>query len=383
MTVLGDLVEIFDGPHATPTRRDSGPYFLNISSLKSGRLDLGESDHVSEEDFVRWTRRMQPRVGDLLFSYETRLGEAALMPDDVRACLGRRMGVLRPNRALLEPRYLLYYFLSPSFQELISERTVHGATVPRLLLSEMGAWPIEVPDLATQTAIADVLGALDDKIAANERIIRVSEDLLRTRFLRECDQAERTCRVADILDFNPPRPRPLDDEPIYVEMKDLGTHTSVITSWSRRAPLGGVRFQRGDTVMGRITPCLENGKVGYVDFLREGEIGIGSTEFIAMATRDGLPKPLSFLVAEHPGFRQEAVQLMVGTSGRQRVSARDLGEIELQLPDDGTLRELGRAAEAVFELLARLRDENRSLAATRDALLPDLMSGRLTVGEVA
>ena len=286
--------------------------------------------------------------------------------------------VLTARPGVSDIRYLCY-----QLQLIDVTGYLTGSAQPKLNRSALDSIQIWLPDLATQTAIADVLGSLDDKIAANERVIQVSEDLLRTRFLRECDRAQQILRVSDILDFNPPRPKPLDDEPIYVEMKDLGTHTSVITSWSRRAPLGGVRFQRGDTVMGRITPCLENGKVGYVDFLREGEIGIGSTEFISMATRDGLPKPLSFLVAEHPGFRQEAVQLMVGTSGRQRVSARDLGEIELQLPDDGTLRELGRAAEAVFELLARLRDENRSLAATRDALLPELMSGRLTVGEFA
>ena len=79
-----------------PHKTDTGPWYLSISSLQNGRLVLDESAHLSEEDFVRWTRRITPQVGDVLFSYETRLGEAALMPDGVRGCLGRRMRYSTP-----------------------------------------------------------------------------------------------------------------------------------------------------------------------------------------------------------------------------------------------------------------------------------------------
>lgn len=357
----------------------SGTALIRSQNVLDNSLQLDGVARITEEA-ARQLAGVTVLPGDVLINITgdsiARVARASTSVGSAR--VNQHVAIIRPSHEL-DGGFLQRVLVSPAMKDHLLALSQGGATRKALTKKQLQELLIPMPDLATQTAIADVLGALDDKIAANGRVIQVSEDLLRTRFLRECDRAQRILRVSDILEFNPPRPRPLDDEAIYVEMKDLGTHTSVITSWSRRAPLGGVRFQRGDTVMGRITPCLENGKVGYVDFLREGEIGIGSTEFIAMATRDGLPKPLSFLVAEHPGFRQEAVQLMVGTSGRQRVSARDLGEIELQLPDDGTLRELGRAAEAVFELLARLRNESRSLAATRDALLPELMSGRLTI----
>ena len=96
-TTVGDASEVFDGPHATPQKTVAGPWFLSISSLQSGRLDLAESAHLGEQDFGQWTRRVTPTAGDVLFSYETRLGEAALMPRHVRACLGRRMALLRPR----------------------------------------------------------------------------------------------------------------------------------------------------------------------------------------------------------------------------------------------------------------------------------------------
>lgn len=132
------MVDVFDGPHATPTKTASGPWFLSISSLRGGRLVISESAHVSEEDFVRWTRRVAPEAGDVLFSYETRLGEAALMPEDLRACLGRRMGLLRPRRDVIDPRFLLYAYLGPQFQAEIQRRAIRGATVDRIPLNSVG-----------------------------------------------------------------------------------------------------------------------------------------------------------------------------------------------------------------------------------------------------
>lgn len=177
-TRLADLGELFDGPHATPVRRAEGPYFLNIASLKAGRLDLSESDHVSDDDFVKWTRRVTPQAEDLLFSYETRLGEAALMPPGIRACLGRRMALLRPNRDRVDPHFLLHFYLSPEFQRMLASRTIHGATVPRIGLATMGGWEVDIPGLKEQLQIASQLRALHDTVVQAER---ESEVLARTR----------------------------------------------------------------------------------------------------------------------------------------------------------------------------------------------------------
>ena len=179
---FSDPGDIFDGPHATPKRQTEGPYFLNIASLDDGRLDLTQSDHVSREDFERWTKRITPQEGDLLFSYETRLGDAALMPAGIEACLGRRMALLRPNRERVDPRFLLYFYLSPAVRQIIDRRTIHGATVNRIGLSTMGSWPIIVPALSEQRAVAEVLGALDDKIATNARLVETADSLAKATF---------------------------------------------------------------------------------------------------------------------------------------------------------------------------------------------------------
>ena len=175
-------LDIFDGPHATPTKTASGPIFLGISSLDSGRLDLAESARLSEDDFARWTRRVVPQPDDVVFSYETRLGEAAIIPEGLRCCLGRRMALMRPDPSKVDPRFLLYAFLGPEFQETIRERTIHGSTVERILLTEFADFPMSVPDLDTQRGIVALLGALDDEIDVNRLANRSLESIARAIF---------------------------------------------------------------------------------------------------------------------------------------------------------------------------------------------------------
>ncbi|NWN89932.1 restriction endonuclease subunit S [Marinobacter adhaerens] len=182
MVSVGDIAEVFDGPHATPKKLESGPYFLSISSLIKGALDLSQSAHLSEEDFKQWTKRVTPEPGDILFSYETRLGEAAMMPTGIRACLGRRMGLLRPDRTRVIPEYLLYAYLSPDFQSTIEQRKIHGATVDRIALKELPSFPIRVPSIAEQRVVVDNLKALDDKIQLNHKINQTLEQMAQTIF---------------------------------------------------------------------------------------------------------------------------------------------------------------------------------------------------------
>lgn len=386
---LGEIADVFDGPHATPKKTTHGPWFLSISSLSSGRLDLSQSAHLSEEDYVIWTRRVTPREGDVLFSYETRLGEAAMMPAGLRACLGRRMGLLRPKIDRVNPRFLLYAYLSPVFQQQIRERTVHGATVDRIPISEMPSWEVRLPDGQTQERIASVLGGLDDKIALNDRISVTYESLLRVEFarLRVDDEPPlggggECVAVSDLVEVNPATPQPSRDrEAAYVDMAALSTDTARIRGWMRRLPRAGARFVNGDALLARITPCLENGKAGYVDFLDDGEVGTGSTEFIVLRSRPGVPSHFAYFLTRSPRFREHAIRNMAGSSGRQRVSAGVLANFQLRKPDNAELAAFGDSAARAFALMKSLDEEVRYLRDLRDQLLPRLLAGEIRVRE--
>lgn len=175
--LIGDVAALFDGPHATPQKTESGPWFLSISSLKNGFLDLAESAHLSEEDFPRWTRRVQPEAGDVLFSYETRLGDAALMPPGVRGSLGRRMALLRSKSPSISGALLLHAYLSPVFQDEIKRRTVYGATVDRLPLAEMPGWRIPLPAEGERMRLSARLEALHATVTQTANENRTLADL--------------------------------------------------------------------------------------------------------------------------------------------------------------------------------------------------------------
>ena len=219
---------------------------------------------------------MQPEPGDTLFSYETRLGEAGHWSSEGRAALGRRMGLLRPRRDRVDPRFLTFAYIGPQFQAEIRRRSIHGATVDRIPIAEIGQWPIAVPPLDEQRRIASALGALDDLIDTNQKISVDLEHLLAAKFaLAGFDEPSNDGRrLADLISINPPYRKPRADAP-YIDMAALPTDRARIASVVRRAPSGGARFQNGDTVMARITPCLEMERPPILIFLNPTRLGLG------------------------------------------------------------------------------------------------------------
>jgi type I restriction enzyme S subunit len=174
---LSDVCEIFDGPHATPKLVDAGPVFLGISNLSNGRLDLTTTKHILPQDFAKWTRRVTPTSGDVVFSYETRLGQASLIPKSLDCCLGRRMGLLRLITTKTSPTLLLQAYMAPSFQETIRQRTIHGSTVDRIPLIDLGNFPIRLPTGTDAATLTRMLEPLDAKIDANDRERKVLSEL--------------------------------------------------------------------------------------------------------------------------------------------------------------------------------------------------------------
>lgn len=168
---LGDICDIFDGPHATPKKIDAGPVFLGVQNLNEGRLDLSNTAHLSEADYLAWTRRVEPQSNDLVFAYETGVGAAAIIPENFRCCLGRRLGLLRAKRDHILPEFLIYAYLGPVFQSTLREHTIYGSTVNRIPLSEMADFPILIPPLPEQRKIAEILSTWDEAIALTEALI--------------------------------------------------------------------------------------------------------------------------------------------------------------------------------------------------------------------
>jgi type I restriction enzyme S subunit len=167
---IGAVGDVFDGPHATPKTVDNGPIFLGIGALSNGKLNLGETRHVSLEDYKQWTRRVTPRSGDIVFSYETRLGQAAIIPDNLECCLGRRMGLFRANQQKILPTFFIYQYISPPFQEFINTQIVRGATVDRISIKDFPSFPVWVPSIDEQQRIGSMSAAMSEETQHLESI---------------------------------------------------------------------------------------------------------------------------------------------------------------------------------------------------------------------
>lgn len=198
--------------------------------------------------------------------------------------------------------------------------------------------------------------------------------------LGEIPEGWEVGKLANIIDFNPRRTLKKGTLAPYLDMKNVPTTGHLAIEVVDREMASGTKFVNGDTLLARITPCLENGKTAYVDFLKDNQVGWGSTEYIVMRPKEDYPTSIGYLLARDTNFRQQAIQSMTGTSGRQRADAKALAETAWLIYPKELVKAFDKTAKGYLSLAKINGDESKSLSEIRDALLPKLLSGEL-VGE--
>lgn len=276
-----------------------------------------------------------------------------------------------------------------------------STTLSILNKSQFSDIVIKAPSLETQIKIASILSSLDDKIEVNRRINENLEAQAQALFkswfvdfepFRDGEFVEselgmipkgwRVGRIGDIASINPTRSVKKGDKATYLDMKNMPTSGPFPLSCETKEYTGGMRFQNQDTLMARITPCLENGKVAYVNFLEEKEIAFGSTEYIVMTTKDGFLPELLYFLCRDENFKGFATKNMNGSSGRQRVSGETIGNYKIPLPPKSLLEPIAPFLKSVMDTIRNNGFESRRLSTLRDTLLPRLMSGEIKVKEI-
>jgi type I restriction enzyme S subunit len=397
----------------------AGPFGSSISSkffqgegvpvIRGANLTFGR-DKFIDDGFVfispekANTFKAQTAVSDdLIFTCWGTIGQVGLIPENSRFpeyVISNKQLKLRVDREIIRPAFAYYYFSSPNVVRHIQNHGI-GAAVPGINLGILKACPVSVPPLRDQDAIIGVLSAFDNLIQANARRIAILEEMARLLFdewfvrLR-VPGGEPDSMVADelgpgpggwtpttageLIDFDPRTAVPKDGEKYFVPMGALSTNSMVIDGWEMRDGNAGSKFQNGDTLLARITPCLENGKTGYVDFLPPGSTAFGSTEYIVMRGRQA-PSTFVCLLARSPQFRETAIKSMGGADGRQRVRSEALAGFKLLRPPANRLAGFDQVVSPMFEQMRVLADSNARLRDARDMLLPKLISGEIAVGQ--
>ncbi|MBX3316420.1 MAG: restriction endonuclease subunit S [Phycisphaeraceae bacterium] len=202
--------------------------------------------------------------------------------------------------------------------------------------------------------------------------------------LGEVPEGWRVVAMPEVFEVNPTRSLSKGVDAAYLDMSNMPTQGHAPAEWVRRAVGSGMRFKNGDTLVARITPCLENGKTAFVDFLADGEVAWGSTEYIVLRPKSPLPPVFAYLLARSERFRTHAIQAMTGSSGRQRVPAESLDHFLIAVPTvkgDTIASKFATIVEPMFARMSLATQQNRTLAALRDTLLPKLISGELRIAD--
>lgn len=369
---LKDVCEtIVDCEHKTAPEDREGRFFaVGTPAMKGNRIDYSQARTIDEDTFNKWTRRLSPAVGDLLLAREAPVGPIVRIPNELNVAPGQRTVLVRPDLNVVDATYL-YYLLSSPDQQAALQRNAEGSTVPHLNVSDVRNFVLpKLPGLIQQIAIAEVLGALDDKIAANERVVLLNSRL--TNALYKSAPKSKTKPLSSVASFVNGR---------AFTKNATGTGRVVIRIAELNSGVGP------STVLNDIRVDEKNlARPGDLLFAWSGSLTVArwyepeaivNQHIFKVESIDGSPLWLvrELLNEKLDGFKAIAADKAT-TMGHIKRSHLDEPVL---LPEDSWLHSQGAVMTGFWELELELELENRRLTHTRDELLPLLMSGKLAV----
>lgn len=399
------LDTLIDYRGKTPNKTDSGIRLITAKVIKNGTITDTSFEYIAENEYDSWMRRGLPIKGDVLLTTEAPLGEVAQIRSTQKIALAQRVILLRANPEILEQDYLLFAMQSRFVQgELFARAT--GTTVEGIKQSELRKVLIPIPHIKVQRNISAILRNYDNLIENNNRRIAILEEMAQSlyrewfvnfRYPNHQDNLDADGKpklvdsrigkipggwhvktAADVIAINPQTKLTKEGEKPFVGMSGLSESSMVISDIIAKSGNSGAKFINGDTLFARITPCLQNGKTGYVQFLTpEHPVGFGSTEFIVLRESEHLSSEFIYLLSRSNDFREHAIQSMTGATGRQRVHNDCFASFYLAVPPKALMNEFTKLVKPMFKSIFNLSKRNENLKQQRDMLLPKLISGTI------
>lgn len=295
-----------------------------------------------------------------------------------------------------DPAFVYYLSQTNILKETAINSMVGASGRQRADVKVLRELEISAPPVKIQQRIAQILSSYDDLIENNRRRVDLLEESIRLLYrewfvslrfpgyqsILGSDGVPRGWirkPLTELVEINPQTT--FDKNRIYpfVPMQALSESSMIIEGIEDRAISGGAKFQNQDTLLARITPCLENGKTGFVQFLDEDNpVASGSTEFIVLRSATVSPYWV-YCTARDAGFREHAIGSMVGSDGRQRVNPKCFDSYLAWQPTQNVLAEFNKAVEPMFKEIQTLSSMSKRLREARDALLPKLIFGEIQV----
>ncbi len=369
-----------------------------ITEKYKGNLDVSTELFITEEKFGEIERKFgAPKAGDLLLTSVGTLGSVYVVKPSDRFYFKDGNLTWFRNFQELDSRFLYYWLGSPKGKAELQKATI-GSSQSAFTIVLLKGMELELPSLPVQRRIAGILSAYDELMENSQRRIRLLEAMARALYrewfvhfrfpghekiprvassLGEIPKGWEVKYAPDCIHINPRVTVPRDGEKPFVPMGCLSNDSMLISNIESRAGNSGAKFQNGDTLFARITPCLENGKTGFVQFLPDAQaVGFGSTEFIVLRSRALTPE-FVYLLARSDEFRGVAIKSMSGATGRQRVQEQCFDDFQIVQPPRALLDRFSAVVAPSFRLIFKLHLQIQNLRRTRDLLLPRLLSGQV------
>ena len=397
---LGDIADITSSKRVFANQYvDQGVPFYRQKEIieKLNKQDFSDPLFISEELYNEIKRKFGiPQKGDLLITAVGALGIPYLVDDANFYFKDGNLIWLKNFNNNVCSNYLYYWIRSDLGQKIMSSRVI-GSAQAALTIEIVKQIMVDLPPLTIQNKIVEILAIYDHLIENNQKQIKLLEEAAQrlykewfvdlrfpghenVKIVDGVPEGWEKTTLDDVIEFNPTISLSKERIKEFVPMSALSTSamTLDLNEISSSKTNSGSRFQNDDTIMARITPCLENGKIAFVQELQSEEGAVGSTEYIVMRSKSLCP-PMVYLLARTHSFRQYAINSMSGSDGRQRVKVERLREYEYLKPDTTLIEKFSGKVTPFFKRIKDLNKTNIVLQEARDRLLQKLMSGEIEV----
>lgn len=372
--VAEGVLRVEDGNHGNDRPRpdefvEVGVAFIRAADMTSGVVGFGNAGKIN--DVAR--RRIRKGVGapgDVILSHKGTVGRVAVAPLDSPdfVCSPQTTFWRSLNEDVVDRRFLAYVLRSEDFQRQLAALAGQTDMAPYVSLTDQRSMTIELPPISSQRQIGQLLGALDDKIAANNRLIRITDKLAEARTLGALSGDEVQLSEAALIVMGSSPPGTSYNEqgegiPFYQGVRDFGVRfpsrrvwtTSPVRLAEQGDTLVSVRAPVGRTNLARERMCLGRGVAGL-----RSKRGYAMTLFHQVRAASDVWAPF------------EAVGTVFGA-----INKGQLESIALPAIDHSQAERLETELVALEDQIAAALVENDRLAAARDELLPLLMSGKV------
>ncbi|SGZ03456.1 restriction endonuclease subunit S [Moritella viscosa] len=299
-----------------------------------------------------------------------------------------------------------YYLCEMLNNDNLKAKLDSGASISQITINSLESYKIKLPTLDVQRSISRVLINYDNLIKNNNRRIAILEEMAQSifdewfvnfRYTGHDDNVDKDGNqklidspvgqipegweiksAQNAITINPRTKLDKTSDNPFVGMSGLAVNSMVIGDVIQKQGNSGAKFINGDTLFARITPCLQNGKTGYVQYLTDSQpVGFGSTEFIVLRKSEYLSSEFIYLLSRSNNFREHAIQSMTGATGRQRVHNGCFASLYIAVPPRDLIDAFTDLVSPMFKSIFNLSKRNENIKKQRDMLLPKFISGEV------